>query len=85
MDYRPADKQKTESLHFIFLGDILNETVIPHIRFPSNELAAYQFLPPAAALPLLDRHLQRRITAALLAWKEERTIYLEDGHAIPQC
>lgn len=79
IDYRPKEAHKTESVHFIFDGGVIDPMHIEQIRLPQNELERYVFLPPADALPMLDIHLQRRVTHALTVRMDGSTRYLEDG------
>lgn len=79
VDYRPADEHKSEAVHFIFDGGILDEDRTKQFRLPEDELETYSFLAPADALPLLDVHLHRRLAHALVALTKGITIYLEDG------
>lgn len=79
VDYRPAEEYKSEAVHFIFDGGILDEDQIKQFRLPEDELETYCFLAPAEALPLLDVHLHRRLAHALVALTNGITTYLEDG------
>jgi ADP-ribose pyrophosphatase YjhB (NUDIX family) len=79
VDYRPADESRSEAVHFIFDGGILDGDLVKQFRLPQNELETYSFLAPAEAFPLLDVHLSRRMAHAFVALAEGVTIYLEDG------
>jgi 8-oxo-dGTP diphosphatase len=79
VDYRPADNEKSEAVHFVFDGGILTEELVNHIRLPQSELEAFTLLAPDDALQLLDVHSARRIAHALVALSNGTTIYLEDG------
>ena len=79
VDYRPAEDQKSECVHFIFDGGTLTDDLVKQIRLPADELEEHMFLAPDDALPLLDVHLGRRMVHALVALTTGITIYLEDG------
>jgi len=64
---------------FVFDGGVLTEPDIAAIRLQPEELDSYEFLPPAEALDRLIPRLQRRVSAALQAKTESRTMYLEHG------
>jgi 8-oxo-dGTP diphosphatase len=79
VDYRPQEKQVTESLQFVFAGGVLPPALIERICLPADELSEYRFVAPEEALPLLSPHLRRRVEAALEAASAESTVYLEGG------
>jgi 8-oxo-dGTP diphosphatase len=64
---------------FVFDGGVLTEPDIAAIRLQPEELDSYEFLPPAEALDRLIPRLRRRVSAALQAKTESRTMYLEHG------
>jgi 8-oxo-dGTP diphosphatase len=64
---------------FVFDGGVLTDPDIAAIRLQPEELDSYEFLPPAEALDRLIPRLQRRVSAALQAKTESRTLYLEHG------
>lgn len=67
VDYGAETPNRTESLHFIFLGPLLTGDLKQAIRLPAAELASYRLLAVPDALPLLNRKLRRRVEQALLA------------------
>ncbi|MCG8347754.1 MAG: NUDIX hydrolase [Chloroflexales bacterium] len=79
IEYRSAEPQKSENMHYIFFGGYLQQQHIAQIVLPLNELRSYQFRPLAEAVPLPDARLGRRLTLAWQALHEQRTIYTEDG------
>ncbi len=76
----PFPAAKAARLSLVCLGPAIYTTyfTLPD-RFPEDELETYSFLAPSDALPLLDLHLHRRVTHALVALTKGITIYLEDG------
>jgi hypothetical protein len=64
---------------FVFDGGILTRQDIAAIRLQPEELDSYEFLPPAEALDRLIPRLRRRVSAALQAKTDSRTMYLEHG------
>jgi 8-oxo-dGTP pyrophosphatase MutT (NUDIX family) len=64
---------------FVFDGGVLTDPDIAAIRLQPEELDSYEFLPPAEALDRLIPRLRRRVSAALQAKAESRTMYLEHG------
>lgn len=64
---------------FVFDGGVLTEPDIAAIRLQPEELDSYEFLPPADALDRLIPRLRRRVSAALQAKTDSRTVYLEHG------
>jgi 8-oxo-dGTP pyrophosphatase MutT (NUDIX family) len=64
---------------FVFDGGTLTQQDIAAIRLQPEELDSYEFLPPAEALDRLIPRLRRRVSAALQAKTDSRTMYLEHG------
>jgi 8-oxo-dGTP diphosphatase len=64
---------------FVFDGGVLIKPDIAAIRLQPEELDSYEFLEPADALDRLIPRLRRRVSAALQAKTESRTMYLEHG------
>jgi 8-oxo-dGTP diphosphatase len=81
VDYRPPEGHKTESVHFIFDGGMLEDAHIRAIRLPPAELHAYAFVSMPAAVAKMDRHLARRVDLAFTALQRGQMIYAEDGIA----
>lgn len=79
LEYQSAEPDRTENLQFVFAGGTLSPAQISQIRLPAAELSAHQFCEPSAALALLNPRLSRRVSFALTALAERRTLYLEDG------
>ncbi|MCL5999744.1 MAG: NUDIX hydrolase [Chloroflexi bacterium] len=79
VEYKSQDGNKSESLQFIFDGGVLQPKDIRMIRLPADEIAQYAFLPHEAALEKVNHKLGRRITVALRALEQHRTLYMEDG------
>ena len=67
-----------ESLQFIFFGGILTLEQISKIKIPTNEISAYQFLPPKQALTLMSKKLSRRVNKCLAVKDRKQILYLED-------
>jgi 8-oxo-dGTP diphosphatase len=64
---------------FVFDGGVLIKPDIAAIHLQPEELDSYEFLEPADALDRLIPRLRRRVSAALQAKTESRTMYLEHG------
>ncbi|MCA9927774.1 MAG: NUDIX hydrolase [Anaerolineales bacterium] len=79
VDYLPETDARTESLQFVFLGPVLTQADIDQIRLQPDEIGAYQFLPPQAALSLLGNYLRRRVQQVVERPMNSGAIYLEDG------
>ena len=78
VDWAPHPEQGDRVL-FVFDGGVLTEPEIATIRLQPEELDSYEFLTPADALDRLIPRLRRRVSAALQAKTESRTMYLEHG------
>jgi ADP-ribose pyrophosphatase YjhB (NUDIX family) len=78
IDYTSKNKEAIESLQFIFFGGILAPEKISEIKIATDEISAYQFLPPKQALTLVSQTLARRITQCLTISDRNTTLYLED-------
>jgi 8-oxo-dGTP diphosphatase len=78
IDYTSKKEEAIESLQFIFFGGILSEEKIAEIDIATDEISAYQFLPPKQALTLVSQKLARRITQCLTIGDRSETLYLED-------
>jgi ADP-ribose pyrophosphatase YjhB (NUDIX family) len=77
IDYTSKKEEAIESLQFIFFGGILASEKIAEIEIATDEISAYQFLPPKQALTLVSQTLARRIDKCLSSDRSE-TLYLED-------
>ncbi|MEO0014932.1 MAG: hypothetical protein RLZZ535_3321, partial [Cyanobacteriota bacterium] len=78
IDYTSKKEEAIESLQFIFFGGILAPEKISEIEIATDEISAYQFLPPKQALTLVSQTLARRITQCLTISDRSETLYLED-------
>lgn len=81
VDYTAETADRTESLHFIFLGPSLTSDLIDAIRLPEDELRSFRILPPRKAVKLLNRKLRRRVLRCLGVLEGKKTLYLEDQKA----
>lgn len=63
LDWRPADDEYDDSLHFLFDGGTLAEDQIAAIKCDGTEIVDYQFAARDDVDKLLDPHLARRIIA----------------------
>lgn len=79
VDYLPETEARTESLQFLFSGPVLTVAEIAKICLQPAEIRAYQFLPPADALPLLGDGLRRRVSWVLSNLNETSAVYLENS------
>lgn len=77
IDYTSKKEEAIESLQFIFFGGILTSAKIAEIEIATDEISAYQFLPPKQALTLVSQTLARRIDQCLSSDRNQ-TLYLED-------
>ena len=77
-EYRPAYDLKSESIHFMFYGGVLDESTIQTINLPQDELSACRFCERAEAMELLLPALSARMKFALMALDQQRVIYLEN-------
>ena len=87
VDYTKADenKDKDESLQFIFSGGKLTDKEIKNIKMDGKEIVDFDFVLPEKATELLGgitRSLVKRLSACLAALKENKGVYLEDGKVI---
>ena len=82
VDYNSAQKDKTESLQFIFYGGILNADRIKKITIQDNEIDEFKFVKINEALPLLNEKLRKRIQGCLESIKSGQAVYLENGRKI---
>lgn len=78
IDYTSKTQESIESLQFVFFGGILAQEKILEIEIATNEISAYQFLPPKQALPLMSKKLSRRVNQCLTISDRNQTLYLED-------
>jgi len=78
VEYKLPQGPRTESVQFIFYGSILSKREIETITLQADEIAAYRFCRREEAFSLLNPHLAGRLTFALLALEQGRTIYLKD-------
>jgi ADP-ribose pyrophosphatase YjhB (NUDIX family) len=84
VDYTKADenKDKDESLQFIFSGGKITKEEIKSTKIDGKEIIDYRFVFPEQAIELLggvNRSLVKRLPKCLEALKENKGIYLEDG------
>ncbi len=80
IDYTSKNEEAIESLQFIFFGGILAQEKISEIEIATDEISAYQFLPPKQALTLVSNKLARRINKCLIVSDRvnTQTLYLEN-------
>jgi ADP-ribose pyrophosphatase YjhB (NUDIX family) len=80
IDYTSKNPEGIESLQFIFFGGILAQEKISEIEIATDEISAYQFLPPKQALTLVSNKLARRINKCLIVSDRvnTQTLYLEN-------
>lgn len=82
IEYQSGEAERTESLQFIFFGGTLCTEQIAAIRIPLNEIAEYRFVDCQEALVKLTPRLAQRVSFALCALNQGRTIYAENGVAM---
>ena len=80
LEWQGPEPDRTESVMFVYDGGILREP--DAIRLPSNELASFRFVEPAAMDALMAPRLARRMRAALRALADGNLIELENGMAV---
>ncbi|MGL5944367.1 MAG: NUDIX domain-containing protein [Waterburya sp.] len=85
IDYTSKNPEDIESLQFIFFGGVLTQEKISTIKIATDEISAYQFLPPKQALTVVSNKLARRINKCLIVSDyaicdrvNAQTLYLED-------
>ncbi len=82
VDYNHPRDQKTESLMFIFDGDIITSEIETRIKLNQEELLDWQFF-DTDALPLkMSQTLRERILVAWQVVKKGKTVYLENQQII---
>jgi 8-oxo-dGTP diphosphatase len=79
LDYMSATVTKTEALHFIFDGGVLEPSQIQRIQLPQDELAWFRFVPRSDLEALMVPRLATRMLRAWDALEVGETWYLEDG------
>jgi 8-oxo-dGTP diphosphatase len=82
IDYTSQNEQAIESLQFIFFGGILAQETISGIEIATDEISAYQFLPPKQALTLVSNKLARRVNKCLTISERDEMLYLEDQEEV---
>ena len=82
VDHRWNERLSVELLHFVFWAGELSEAREREIVLAADEIAAYRFMDTSDAALVLDRPLGRRIALALVAQREGRTVYAEDGREV---
>jgi len=88
MRYIKGLSRETSSLlkriyqQFIFFGGILAQETISEIEIATDEISAYQFLPPKQALTLVSNKLARRVNKCLTISDRDEMLYLEDQEEV---
>jgi 8-oxo-dGTP diphosphatase len=82
IDYLSRQNRPSDSLQLVFLGGTLSAATIAAISLPAAELSEYRFLPPDAALGLLQDSLRWRVTCCLRAITMKQTLLLHDGQEV---
>lgn len=77
VDWVSPRPPKTAGNMFLFTGRI---PPAADIQLDPTELSAWTWVAPAEIPRLLAPHTARRVDAALAAYADQRTAYLEDGH-----
>lgn len=79
VEFLSTHEHKTESLHFLFDGGVLNAERIGRIALRDGEIDEFRFVPPDEAYALLNPFLAVRLRHALSAINDGAAAYLEDG------
>lgn len=79
VEYESADESHGECLKFIFFGGVLSAAQVQAIRVDRSEIEEFRLVSPDEAMAKLDVRLARRLTLALRALAQDRTVYAEDG------
>jgi len=79
VEYESADESHSEGLKFIFFGGVLSAAQVQAIGIDRSEIEEFRLVPPDEAMARLDVRLARRLTLALRALAQNRTVYAEDG------
>ena len=82
VDYSGETDNRTESLHFIFLGPVLTAEQIAAIHLKEDELLSYSLLPTKVATRLLNKKLRRRVRRCLKVMGKKRTLYMEEQRPV---
>lgn len=82
VDYSPTMDNRSESLSFIFLGDILSTTEISDITLQKEELSEYRFCTPEEMTTRLNDRVGQRVTQCLSIMNTDQTLYLEKRQKI---
>jgi len=78
VDYTPAEENKPDGLKFLFVGS-LSASQIAELTLNNNEHEEYKFVSSSEAIKLLNKKTAARLPEALVAYKESRGVYLEQG------
>jgi 8-oxo-dGTP diphosphatase len=79
IEYRCTAPPETEALQFIFFGGILSADQIGRITLQQKELTEFCFVTASEAMKKLYTQLGERVQLALIALRENRTVYAENG------
>jgi 8-oxo-dGTP diphosphatase len=79
VDYSPRASDKTEVLHFLYDGGIMEEAQLGSILLQASELAEYRFADRNEAITLLGPRVGRRVAAALDVLADGADTYTEEG------
>lgn len=82
VDYRHAQGEKTDAIHFLFAGGVLTAAQIAAIRLPPEELSTFDLVPLGEAQRRLPPLGARLVTHALAAWRQGLPCYLEDAEPL---
>ena len=82
VDYKSEQKEKPESLQFIFYGDVLKSDQIEKIKIQEDEIDEFRFVKIEEAKALLSEVLKNRIESCLESIQSGKTVYLENGKEI---
>ncbi|MGH4001890.1 MAG: NUDIX domain-containing protein [Pseudonocardiaceae bacterium] len=77
IDWVPPRPPKTAGNVYLFTGHLPARA---RIRLDPVELSAWAWFTPVEIPRLLPPHTVRRVSAALSAHSDQRTVYLEDGY-----
>ncbi|MCX6712664.1 MAG: NUDIX hydrolase [Candidatus Vogelbacteria bacterium] len=81
--YVPVNGYKTEALHFIFYGGVLNGESIAQIKLQEEELGEYRFADKDELARLLIAGLNERVLSCLDVIDTGETVYHETVHSLP--
>ncbi|MCK9894397.1 NUDIX hydrolase [Frankia sp. AgB32] len=82
LDWVSPSPERTEGITVVYDGGLVTPAQAAGIRLPADELSDWTFVAPRRLAAFMEPRLARRVAACLTARRDDRAVYLQDGHPV---